>query len=481
MDDLAQLLEWIGANEAVLSGIAASIVIAGVLFTPLGAGLRAYWKRRRTDAPSDPEPDPSDAATRGRTTGGGRPSIAVLPFSTPPEDGALESLADGLVEDVINALSRAVHFNVIARSSSFAYRGRQVDVQDVARELDARWVVEGSVRRAGAGVRITAQLVSGETRAPAWADRYDVADADLAAAPDEVSARIAAAIHPALRRGEAERVRRIPAEQLDVWNVVNRALVALQLELGSPEAADRARADCQHALFVDPDDALAHAVLAHAGSLTLGAPGSEPDRAADVLASARRAVERGGHDPAVQHCYAAVLGNLGHTDDALRAWKRCLELDPNNAAALAGMGISLIYKRQSQEALETIDRALWLSPRDPLLYHWLAHRALACTVLGRFEEAATTARESVERSGTRVGWGVLATAEAALGRVAEARAAWRELVVRRPGLKPETLAEMVASICPDEAIAEQARAMIEIASSRSDPDSPGDGERRGDA
>lgn len=449
METLVGFFEWIGRNEAVLSGIAASIVILGVLFSPLGAGLRALLGRDRSarppPLPTEPEPRPP---------ADGRPSIAVLPFATPSGDPAHRTLADGLTEDLVNALGRVRHFDVIARSATAPYRDRSPDVRDVARELGARYVVEGSVRSLGARLRVTVQLVAADTRAPVWSDRYEVERERADEAQDDVPYRVAAQLQPAVRRAEAERARRRPAEALSVWSLVNRAWVTIQGGLGSPDAAAEAARDCRLAIERDPHDALAHAVLAHARSLLLGSPDGEGGREAAV-AAARRAVELGGHDPAVQHCYAAVLGNVGRTADAVRAWERCLELDPANAPARAGLGIAQIYQRQPERALANIDRALWLSPRDPLVYHWLAHRALAFLLLGRPAEAAATARESVERSPTRVGWGALAIAEALQDHLHEAREAWQELAARTPGLRLAGFLEVARSVCPDEAVAER--------------------------
>ncbi|MGH0036566.1 MAG: hypothetical protein ACQGVK_16185 [Myxococcota bacterium] len=446
MELLSGFFEWIGQNEAVLSGIAASIVIVGVLFTPLGAGLRAVWRRRR---PDDPSPASGDSLDDG-----GRPSIAVLPFATPSGEPRHEALANALAEDVINALGRVRHFDVIAHSATAAYKGHSPDAQAVARDLGARYTLEGSVRGLGDRIRVTLQLVAAHTRTPVWSDRHECALEGAEEAQDEISARIAAELQPAVRRAEAESARRRPAAELGVWSLVNRAWVTVQNALGSAEAARAAVEDCSKALALDPDDALAHAVLAHARSLLLGLPDGGAD-VESVRASIRRAVELGGHDPAVQHCYAAVLGNIGRTEDGIRAWERCLELDPFNAPARAGLGIAQIYVRQPEPALANIDRALSLSPRDPLVYHWLAQRALACVVLGRYAEAATSARESVERAGTRVGWGALALAEAELGHDEAAREAWTELAARTPGLDAERLAPIIVQVCPDEAAAER--------------------------
>lgn len=449
MTSLTQIFAWIGENEATLSGIAASIVIVGVLFTPLGAGLRALLGRGRksSDAPA--------LAVHDANLLDGRPSVAVLPFTTAQGEADQESLADGLTEDLINALSRVKHFNVLARGATRAYKGRQIDVQEVARDLGARYVVEGSVRSLGDRVRVTVELVEAASRAPAWSDRHEFEWVRVHDAQNETTARIAAQLQPALRRAEAERVKRQPSSDLDSWSLVNRAWISVQDDLGSPEVAAAAAADCERAVAADPADALAHAALAHARSLLLAGPESSESDLAAVLTSARRAISLGGHDPAVQHCYAAVLGNVGRTADAARAWERCLELDPNNAAARAGLGITQIYLKLATDAIENIDRALALSPRDPLVYHWLAHRALACIVLGRDEEAAAAARESVERTGTQVGWGVLAVAESELGNPSAASEAYAQMEARIPDLTLDSVAQWIRSMSPDDETAER--------------------------
>jgi tetratricopeptide (TPR) repeat protein len=176
----------------------------------------------------------------------------------------------------------------------------------------------------------------------------------------------------------------------------------------------------------------------------------------DVMAPIRLALELTPDDPAVQHAYAAVLGNMGRTADAMRAWERSLELNPNNAGARAGLGIAQIYKKRHVDAVANIDTALRLSPSDPLLYHWLAHRALACALLARWDEALENAEESVSRNGSRVGFAIYAGALARAGRLEEAGKAWRELQDRTPGISAAALGTFLRGVAVDEATAEAA-------------------------
>jgi Flp pilus assembly protein TadD len=188
-------------------------------------------------------------------------------------------------------------------------------------------------------------------------------------------------------------------------------------------------------------------VLGHATSLLVHEPASDAT-AEEALASVRTALSLAPDDPLVHHCHAALLANLGRTPDATRAWERALALDPNSAGARAGLGITQIFLKQPESALGNIDAALRLSPRDPITYHWLSYRALACILLGRWHEAGEAAQESVQRTGTRMGYVTLAAALAHLGRLEEARAAYAELT-RLHGLDIQVIRSMLGRVAPD--------------------------------
>ncbi len=442
MEVLASLFEWIGENEAVLSGIAATIVILGVLFTPLGSGMRALLGTKRDQTAGPPSP----SASHEPPLVSDRPSIAVLPFANLSGDPEHEFLADGLSEEIILGLSRIKQFFVIARNSSFTYKGTTTDSQQISRELGVRYVLEGSVRKHGDRVRVSAQLVDANDRRTAWAERFDRPLERILDLDDEVTEAIVAALQPALRGAEAELARRAAPEDLTAWALVNRAWVGVQSDLGSREAAEAAVDACEEALRLDPEYALAHAVLAHARSLLV----REGVGTADVpLASIRRALQLSDDDALIHQCHAAVQGNLSQTPEAVRAWERALALDPNSAAARAGLGIALIYMRQPDRALDNIDQALRLSPRDPLTYHWLANRGLACALLDRWDEALEAAQASVQRTGSQAGYVVLATSLAKAGRLVEAGAAYEELCRRSPGLVPANFRTLAESLAPD--------------------------------
>jgi adenylate cyclase len=455
---LGRVFDWIGTNESVLSGIAATIVILGVLYVPIRALLQ---RARRSAAPSarvEASATPAEAPPRLYTES---PSIAVLPFTNLSGDPEHEFLADGLTEDIILGLSRVKQLFVIARNTSFTYKGTTPDAQAVSRDLGVRYVLEGSVRRAGDRVRISAQLVDATTRRPTWAEKFDRKVEEILEVDDEVTDAIVAALQPALRRAEAEQARRASPDDLTAWALVNRAWVTVQSDLGDAEAAASAIEACEQALARDPDYALAHAVLAHARSLLVHQRHARPDGSEDAaLASIHRALELGPDDPLVHHCHAAVLGNLGRTDDAIRAWERAIELDPNNAGARAGLGIGMIFQRRASESLELIDGALRRSPADPLRYHWLGNRALALLMVGRTTEAIESARASLQRQPSRLASGVLAIALACEDRLDEAARAWRDFAARFDDLVPENLARLSATVAPDAERAEQVAAAV---------------------
>ncbi len=315
MDFLGSIFRWIGTNESVLSGIAATIVILGVVYVPISRLLRG----RSVSAEAGKQA--LAASPPSVTLHTDSPSIAVMPFANLSGDAEQEFLADGLTEDIILGLSRVKQLFVIARNTCFTYKGTTPDAQTVSRELGVRYVLEGSVRKTGDRIRVTAQLVDAKSRTPEWAERFDRKVKEILEIDDEVTEAIVAALLPALRRAEAEDARRSSPEDLTAWALVNQAWVAVQSDLGDVEAATKAIRACEQALERDPDYAFAHAVLGHAKSLLVHQPHAHPERSApDALASIRHALELAPDDGLIHHCHAAVLGNLGNTDEAIRAW-----------------------------------------------------------------------------------------------------------------------------------------------------------------
>ena len=447
MEFFGSIFRWIGTNESVLSGIAATIVILGVIYIPIRTLLRRSTEPVDSKMPSPPH---DRAATLLHTDS---PSIAVMPFANLSGDPEQEFLADGLTEDIILGLSRVKQLFVIARNTCFTYKGTTPDAQVVSQDLGVRYVLEGSVRKTGDRIRITAQLVDAQTRTPKWAERFDRKLEEIVEVDDEVTAAIVAALQPALRRAEVDYARRASPEDLTAWALVNRAWVAEQSDLGDPVAAQQAIDGCKRALALDPDYAFAHAVLAHATSLLVNQPiHQQPEQETtrnDAMASIRRALELAPDDGLVHHCHAAVLANLGKTDDAGRAWERAVELDPNNAGARAGLGIGKIFRGRPEDSLEWIDGALRRSPADPLQYHWLSSRALALVLLGRIPDAIEDAQASIQRKPSRLAYSVLAGALALENRLEEAGQAWLERDQRFEKVVAEDFARGAGGLAPD--------------------------------
>jgi adenylate cyclase len=385
-----------------------------------------------------------------------------MPFANLSGDPEHEFLADGLTEDIILGLSRMRQLFVIARGSCFTYKGRAVDAQQVSRELGVRYVLEGSVRKGGERIRVTAQLVDASTRSPVWSEQLDRKVEEILEVDDEVTEAIITALQPALRLAEVEHARRAAPEDLTAWSLVNRAWVTMQSDLGDTERAEAAIRACEEALALDPDYAFGHAVLAHARSLLVHQPVPR-GAGSKALESIRRALDLDPDDPLVHHCHAALLGNLGRTEEGVLAWERAIELDANNAGARAGLGISRIFMRRADQALESIESALRSSPRDPLVYHWLGYRAFALALVGRFDEAGEAAQASLQRRPSRLGYGVLAAVRAQQGRIDEAGDAWREFESRYAGIVAEDYAKLAGALAPDPAHGREVRAALRAA------------------
>jgi len=259
------------------------------------------------------------------------PSIAVLPFANMSGDPDQEFFADGLTEDILTALTRYAQLTVIARNSTFVYKGRAVSIADIARDLQVRYVLEGSVRRAGERVRVTAQLLEAETGTHLWADRFDGALEDVFNLQDQITERVVGIVEPSLRQSEIERSRRKHPENLDAYDLYLRALPHM---ISAMPADARIAADfLKDALKLDPNYAAAHAVLAWCHEICFMRGGhDEADKAAGVR-HARAAITSGTDDATALAIAGFVMGYLGKDPKAaLGAIERALSLNPSSAA-----------------------------------------------------------------------------------------------------------------------------------------------------
>jgi TolB-like protein len=296
-----------------------------------------------------------------------KPSIAVLPFANLSGDPEQEYFVDGVVEEIITAIARLPWLFVIARNSSFAYKGKSPDLRQVGRELGVRYVLERSLRKASNRVRITAQLIDTTNGAHIWADRFDGALDDIFELQDEIASRVAGAIEPKLRQSEIERASRKPTESLDAWDLYLRAL-ALRYQY-TEESMREAIALLQRVLAIDPSYAPAAALL---GSCRLNQRAHGLGKISDAevdeaVRLARRAIEAGGDDPGTLWTAAHKLSYFtGDHATAGNVVDRALALNPNSAHAWMVRGLVWNMQSQPDRAIEALEHAIRLSPLDPL-------------------------------------------------------------------------------------------------------------------
>jgi TolB-like protein len=364
-------------------------------------GFRFVGDVQELQSPDDVGPKPGFAKpdeTRDATLAlPDKPSIAVLSFLNLSGDPEQEYFADGVVEDIISALSRIRWLFVIARNSSFTYKGRAVDVKQVGRELGVRYVLEGSVRKAANRVRITGQLIDATTAAHLWADRFEGTLDDIFELQDQMTASVVGAIAPQLERAEIERAKRKPTENLDAYDYYLRGRT--KLNEGTREAIGEGLAFFGKAIELDPDFASAYAMAAwcHFWRKVNGWMVDRPKEVAEGARLARRAVELGKDDAVALtrggHALAHFVGDL---DASIALVDRALVLDPNLAAAWFLGGFLRAERGDPDQAIEFFTRAMRFSPLDPEMFRMQAGMAMAHLFAGRFEIASSWAEKAYE-------------------------------------------------------------------------------------
>jgi TolB-like protein/class 3 adenylate cyclase len=374
-----------------------------------------------------------------------KPSIAVLPFQNMSGDPEHEYFADGVVEEIITALSRMRWLFVIARNSTFTYKGRAVDVKQVGRELGVRYVLEGSMRKAANRVRITGQLIDSATGVHLWADRFEGALEDIFDLQDRITASVVGAIAPKLEQAEIERVRLKPTESLDAYDYYLRGRA--QFHQGTKETVRDALRLFYRAIELDPDFASAHGMAAwcYVMCRNFGWMTDRVRETAELERLAKKAAALGKEDAVALHTGGFALAHVaGHLDAGAALIDRALALDPNLAAAWHHSGWVRIYLGEPETAIEHMARAMRLNPLDPLLFGMQNGTAAAHFLAGRYDEASSWAEKALREHPKHAPAMRMAAASHALaGRLAQAREAMARMRHVDPALTVSNAAAFV--------------------------------------
>ncbi len=387
-----------------------------------------------------PAPDPTPAGIAAAPAPASRPMLVVLPFANMTGDPGQEYFADGITEDVTTALSHLRWFSVIARNSAFTYKGRAMDVRQVGRELGVGYVMEGSVRKAGDRVRITAQLCEAEAGAQVWAGRFDGDLADIFDLQDRLTEAVVGAIEPSLRLAEVERVRARPTESLTAYDLYLRALPH---RFVTHEGNDEALRLLRRAIAIDPGFTAPKGTLAGLQTLRVTQGWAEQGDAEEAVRLAREVVDGAGEDS------PSALAWAGHAlaffardyDSGTAAVERALLLAPNSAVVLLLGGWARLHVGDGAGAAARLERAMRLSPVDPAKFYVMTALGYANFLLHRYEEAAELARRALgDRPAFLPAHRLLVASLAQLGERAATKAALGALLAVAPGHTVSTAA-----------------------------------------
>ena len=352
-----------------------------------------------------------------------KPSIAVLPFQNMSGDPEQEYFADGMVEEITTAIARCPWLFVIARNSSFRYKGKPIDVNQTARELGVRYVLEGSVRKAGNRVRIAGQLIDSTTGAHVWVDRFEGTLDDIFELQDRVASGVVGAIEPRLRRAEAERAVRKPTASLDAYDLYWRAQA--QAYKRTRESLAESIRLARLALELDPAYGPAMSRIALSRGMQRQRNWIPPSglEAEEGIAMARQAIAAAGDDPWVLDFAGLALAQLaGDNDAALSALDRAIVLNPNFALAFGHRAVVLSYLNRPDEAIRSAHQAIRLSPLDPAIFSFYQALARAELAAGRYEAGLSWAEAALRENGGMPALRLKLSLCGYLGRHEEARA-----------------------------------------------------------
>ncbi|KDC65578.1 transcriptional regulatory protein, C-terminal domain protein [Bordetella bronchiseptica MBORD624] len=397
----------------------------------------------RTDAPAPAGMARTPAPPATAPALPAKPSIAVLPFVNLSADPEQDYLADGVVEDIIAALSQYRWLFVVARNSSFTYKGRAVNVRQVGRELGVRYVLEGSWRKERNRVRITGQLIDAASGAHHWADRYEGVLDDIFALQDQITENVVGAIAPQLERAEIERARRKPTDSLDAYDYYLRGMACAHQ--GTRQAAEQALPLFHRAIACDPEFAPAYAMAAwcHCWRKVNGWMQDKTREMAEGARLARRAVELDRIDAVALTRSGHALGHLaGDLQGGIALLDRALVLNPNQAAAWFLSAFLRLWHGETAQAVTHFTHAMRLSPLDPELYRMQAGMGVAHLFLGHHDAATAWAEQALrELPSFLMAVAIVAAGHALAGHGAQARRAMDQLRRLDPALRLAGLSE----------------------------------------
>jgi TolB-like protein len=456
VDTLSRIASWLGENEATISAVVGITVLAGVLF----AGVRSLVRRRgevaqeRTPAGSTEAQAAADSSVTELdplTVPGfeGRPAIAVLPFDNLSGDPEQEYFADGIAEDLITRLSAWRQFPVIARNSSFTFKGKAVDVKQVSRELGVRYVVEGSVRRSAGRVRIAAQAIDATTGHHVWAETYDRELREIFELQDEISEAVVASMYPELEQFERERTARHEPKDLDAWDAVQKGW--WHYWQFSKEENEKARLLFRSSAEADPHLAGAFSGLAHTHYIDIIFQWTDsPDRSIHGLEhAARKSVALDSTDPLGQLALGRWYFVTGQRDKVLPCFELAVLLNPSLAYGYFVFGLYLARAGKPEEGIAKIEKGMRLSPRDPRTWMGFLYMAQAHLAAGRYEQAVEWAQKSLQQGPDyAASHRILAVSYAHCGELGEAKKALAEALRLQPDFSVVRLKQALLSADP---------------------------------
>jgi TolB-like protein/class 3 adenylate cyclase/tetratricopeptide (TPR) repeat protein len=458
----ARLQALASAGGTCISSVAYDQVrkILPLEFTDLGAqqvknieeAVRAYAVTSKGAATADTASFAGAPGSNSALLLPDRPSIAVLPFQNMSGDPEQEYFADGIVEDIITALSRFKSLFVIARNSSFTFKGKAVDIKKVGQELGVRYVLEGSIRKARERVRITGQLIDAASGAHLWADKFDGSLEDVFDLQDRITMSVVAAIAPKLDQAEIERSNRKPTQKLDAYDYYLRGLAVV--EGATKDENEKALRLFYQAIEIDANFALAHAMLARCFTLRKanGWMADVAKESAETAKVARRAVELGRDD-------AAVLSRAGYAlarvvfepEEGADLIERALALNPHLSSAWQFGGLLKAFRGEPETAIEHLAHAMRLSPLDPSLYSMQTATALAHFVAGRYDESVLWAeRASREDPNFLPAIRIIATSAGNSGQLERAQKAAKRMLEIDPAFRVSRLTDHVPLRRPED-------------------------------